>query len=420
MSGETNSRLPLTLSARTTIVIALAVGCLARILAVSYAFDWNAPPLFGDGITYVQFAGTLASTGVLASHHHPVGYPLFLGAVFASFGKSFALVRSIQIVAGLVTILATAAVARRLWGETASVISAWGMAVYPPLLYMTGRIMSETLFLCLLTVSLHLWLEWEARGGRNRSVWAGAFLALAFLFRSNLLPLAAFVPIWQMHRNRARARRPMEGVLLSLVVMVLILAAPGAYFLGTQGEFAPLPTNSGKTFIGANNPQANGGWVSIDQHPELVASLPPQTEMSEAAYSRALTSLGVRWIRDNPGDFLALLPRKLANAWVPGMQRSGVTDESSRAALVLTLSYGALSLLALAGVLTARRPRAPDGLMLGVLVVYTVVSLAFYGNPRLGLVCAPILIVYGAAFVARHLPDYWKTVSGADEHRRGA
>ncbi len=126
---------------------------------------------------------------------------------------------------------------------------------------------------------------------------------------------------------------------------------------------------------------------------------PPEVRRSPAAYSKAQQALGVKWIREHPGAFLRLLPKKFANAWIPRMQTSETTTPPRTASLVLMMVFGPLILAAIGGRILVR-PAQRDGLLLAVLATYTVMSLAFYGNPRIGLFCTPVLIVYASSLIA--------------------
>jgi hypothetical protein len=174
------------------------------------------------------------------------------------------------------------------------------------------------------------------------------------------------------------------------------------YFLATKGEFIPIATNAGQTFYGANNPLADGGWVQVEDHQELLSSIPAEVRKSPQAYSKAQNRLAMQWIRENPSTFLRLLPKKFANAWIPGLQKSETTSKSKGASLLLLLSFGLVMLGAIVG-RSRFRPMVRDGLLLAVPITYAVLSLIFYGNPRIGLFCAPVLIVYTSAWLASHL-----------------
>jgi 4-amino-4-deoxy-L-arabinose transferase-like glycosyltransferase len=300
------------------------------------------------------------------------------------------------------TIVVTSRIASLLYGSRLGLIAAWITALYPPLIFMTGRVMSETLFILLLVLSLQQFLlgDWEGRSWR--SVVAGGLFAVASLVRSNLMPMLAFVPLWLLRRPGADLGARLRAAALCMAAAIAILVLPGFYFLATTGQFIPSATNAGPTFYGANNPLADGGWVQVEDHPELLRSIPESVRRSAPAYSRAQFQLGLGWIRENPKAFLQLLPRKLGNAWVPGLQKSETTSGSRVALLVFILSAGPLLAAAIAGRALVR-PAQRDGILLAVPITYTLMSLAFYGNPRIGLFCAPVLIVYASSMLGRVL-----------------
>jgi hypothetical protein len=209
-----------------------------------------------------------------------------------------------------------------------------------------------------------------------------------------------FLPLWLLRRPSATLRARVVAATLCMAVAGTILLLPGLYFLATKGEFIPTATNAGQTFYGANNPLADGGWVEMEEHQEYLRSVPNEVRSSPAAYSRAQFQLGMQWIRENPGGFLRLLPKKFGNAWGPGFQSSQTTSGSRMASVVLMLATGFLLVGAIAG--RALVPVQRDGILLAVLVTYTVMSLAFYGNPRIGLFCSPILIVYASSLAQRY------------------
>jgi hypothetical protein len=267
-------------------------------------------------------------------------------------------------------------------------------ALYPPLAYMTGRIMSETLFITLLVVSLNQLMVADRDRSIRRSVLASALFGAASLVRSNLIAMLAIMPLWCLKRPGSGLRSRFLAAAACTSIAIAILMLPGLYFLWERGEFIALATNSGQTFYGANNSLADGGWVQVEDYPEMLASIPREVRRSPVAYSKAQQNLGVQWIKQHPGAFLKLLPKKFANAWIPGLQTSETT-KSKLAAGILAVSLGLLLVGAIAGRVLVR-PEVRDGMLLSVLAVYTAMSLVFYGNPRIGLFCAPVLIVYAA------------------------
>ena len=384
---------------------ALAAGLLARVLMITIQFHWTSVPNSSDDQTYVRFAHTVLETGGLPTHHFPVGYPLFVAPFLLLGDAAFPAIRLVHVLLGLLTVLVVSRIAGLLYGPRAALLAAWFTALYPPLVFMTGRIMSETLFATLLMLSMWHFLLSDRDESTSHAIWAGVFLALGSLARSNLVPMLPLIPLWILAKRGASLRQRFVRAVACMGVTVSLLMLPGLYFLATTSQFIPFATNAGQTFYGANNPLADGGWIEVNDHPELLSSIPPEVRASPAAFSKAQQHLGVVWIKEHPGDFLALLPKKFGNAWVPGFQTSETTSRSRVAALLLPVCLGLLLLGAIAG-RALFKPAARDGILLCVLATYTVMSLAFYGNPRIGLFCAPVLIVYAAASAAWLLERY--------------
>ncbi|HYP74533.1 MAG TPA: glycosyltransferase family 39 protein [Polyangiaceae bacterium] len=375
---------------------AVLAGLLARVGLITLLLHWTAVPSTSDDATYVRFARAFLETGRIATHHFPIGYPILL-APFLTLGSfAFPAIRIAHVALGLLTIVIVSRIASDLYGERAGLFAAWFTALYPPLVFMTGRVMSETLFIALLVLSLRQFVLSDRDESTKRSVWAGAWLAVGSLARSNLVAMLPLIPLWYLCKRGSSWKGRLTRACACVAIASAILILPGLYFLATTGKFLPLATNAGQTFYGANNPLADGGWVEVNDHPELLRSIPDEVRRSPAAFSKAQQQLGVTWIKEHPTDFLRLLPKKFGNAWVPGFQTSEATSRSKLAAVILPLSLGLLLLGAIAGRLLVK-PACRDGILLAVLATYTVMSLAFYGNPRIGLFCAPILIIYSGA-----------------------
>ena len=377
---------------------ALVLGLVARVCLTTALVPWSEVPTQWDDASYAQYALTTLKTGHLETHHFPVGFPLFV-ALCLKVGGSFAAVRIANVILGLVTVAIVSRMTDLCYGRVAGVVAAWLTALYPPLVFMTSRVMSETLFIALLMASLYWFLANTKTETLARGWVAGALFALASLVRSNLLLMLPFIPLWILWPLRSMNLSKLKLAIVSFTIAAAILAMPGFYFLFTKGEYLPLATNAGQTFYGANNPLADGGWVQVEDHQELLKSIPPEVRKSAQAYSKAQNHLATQWIRENPGKFLGLMPRKFANAWVPGFQKSVTTSSSRGSAALLALSFGAIIAFAIMGRIKVR-PRVRDGILLAVPATYTILSLIFYGNPRIGLFCAPVLIVYASGWLA--------------------
>jgi 4-amino-4-deoxy-L-arabinose transferase-like glycosyltransferase len=387
-------------SVRYGVGAAVVVALLVRIAITTALVTWNEVPWRWDDASYAEYALQILRTGRLDTHHFPVGYSLFVAFCLKLSGGSFAAVRIANVIIGSLSVIPVSKVAQSLYGRNTGIIAAWLFALYPPLAFMTTRIMSETLFIGLLMSSIYWFLRAEKSGLIRDFVVGAALFSFASIVRSNLLAMFAFIPFWQLRPNGIPLAKKVKPVFVGMIVAGAILLAPGTYFLLTKGQFIPLATNAGQTFYGANNPIADGGWVQVEDHPELLESIPHDVRKSPPAYSKAQSQLATRWILENPDKFIALLPKKFANAWIPGFQKSVTTSTSTLAAILLPLSYGLIILMGLIG-RSLVRPRLRDGILLAVLITYTLLSLIIYGNPRIGLFCAPVLIIYSACCITR-------------------
>ena len=135
------------------------------------------------------------------------------------------MVRVLQIVCGVLTVICIGRIAYSLYGRAVCVVAMWAMGLYPGLLYMTGRIMSETLFMFLLSLSLMLWLEWDRSRKYGWSLAAASVFGIACIVRSNLLLLTAWIPFWIMRGSPWV--RGLRASLLPSIVLAAIVLLPG-------------------------------------------------------------------------------------------------------------------------------------------------------------------------------------------------
>ncbi len=122
------------------------------------------------------------------------GYPLFMAAVYKLVDYEerdpFPAIRYFQLVFSLITIWFVYRIARRLGGEWAGLIAAAGMAVYPPFVWTTGAVLTETIAAMLLTAYMYWQLIAFERKDRKAALRAGLALGLTALVRPEFLIMA--------------------------------------------------------------------------------------------------------------------------------------------------------------------------------------------------------------------------------------
>jgi 4-amino-4-deoxy-L-arabinose transferase-like glycosyltransferase len=371
---------------------ALAVRLLFNVAVIG--LDVPTQDTFSDWKEYDSVGRSLAAGTGFTIHGmpyliHPPGYPLFLGALYLLFGHSYAAVKIVQSVLGALTCVLIFLIGERMFSARAGLAAAALATVYPHLVYYTGILMSETLFVFLSTAFLHALAVLRDELTPRRAALAGAVLGLACLTRPMLLFMPILLCMW-IWRESGSLRR-------ALAVTAAIGACAGFVILPwtvrnyvVTGAVVPIVATHWVTLYGANNPailnnpEAVGGWVD----PE-----PMSPEGYRAAYAAFLRDM----LLHHPLDLAALELHKLKRFWslFPKTQTPG------RDAVINLLSYGWLLPLFLAGMaLAARLPRKPWILYLWV-VYFCLLTLVMHGTTRYRLPVEPVILLFAAFTLER-------------------
>jgi 4-amino-4-deoxy-L-arabinose transferase-like glycosyltransferase len=126
----------------------------ARHLAAGDGYVFDPTVWYGsDGQRLFPGESQLSATALW-----PPGYPLALASVYRISGDSVMAGRLLNALCGAATILMIYAIARKLVGDTEAIFAAALMALFPASIYFTPLIMSETLFVFLLSSTLAFFL----------------------------------------------------------------------------------------------------------------------------------------------------------------------------------------------------------------------------------------------------------------------
>jgi hypothetical protein len=170
------------------------------------------------------------------------------------------------------------------------------------------------------------------------------------------------------------------------------------------GRTVLVATNGGSTFWGANNALVArpgprwGTWISTNFDGERkqreVLSLPNEADRDQREWS-----LGMQFLRENPGTIPVLLAGKLLrvlNPFPESANRLFVLGVAAGQAVLLPLSAAGL-VLALQGA-SVRRRLAP---VFAHLLALLGTVLVFYGSERFRTPCEPFMAVFAALAVDR-------------------
>jgi len=379
------------------------------------AYGPTAPPTaWGDDPHYDAIANQLVSQHQYVNTWFPPGYPLFLACIYAVFGRSWLIVRIIQAILGALTCVLTYRLGAKVFTEREGLLAAVLLAIYPGHAYMSWRIMGETLYILLLVfgVLLAIGLAEDPRPGRSTLL--GATIGSAQLVKSNLFVFPPLLIAWLAFAVRGR-RRQRASALAALIASFALVAfiTPIANFISPVGRAAALPGNAGHSFWWANNPLADGYYLFAEKETAGKAFIAEHglterlAQADDFEKDRLYRTLGLLWIRENPGPFVALCLKKLNNAF--GLFPRAVTFEGNPLAkAVHLLSYGLIAPFALAGIIVSRRRwRTCAPLYLGLLS-YVLMVVIFYGTPRFTIIVMPFLIIFASEAIWR-CADYLRS-----------
>jgi hypothetical protein len=392
--------------ARRQIAIAVMAGLALR-LAFGLLY-WVDKPLTHDEQEYLALAESIqqgrgfsystAAIGTTAQFGRAPGYPAFLAVIGAGTTTATSAPTSVKIVQallGALTIALLAVIALQAAGPRAGIVSAWLAAVYPPLVWISSYVFSESLY-SLLAIATARTLQSSLTDAKHpllRGTAAGILGGAAVLVRPAMLFFLPMALIWLLCRRASR-----HAVALA-VGSLLVIAPWTARNLRTYDRFVLVASEGGVTFWTGNHPLAKGEG-------DLAAN--PELKMAEIEFRRSHPGLTAEqleplYYRDALGHivsdpiwWMGLLARKLFFTVVPA--GPSYTLHSFRYRAASLASYVLLLPFAAAGAIRLwRNPQRPTALFL-LAAASGLVCIVFFPQERFRIpVIDPVLIVCAAA-----------------------
>jgi hypothetical protein len=402
-----------------------AIGAAGILLRVAYVLLVARDIELGaDATWYLLVAGsireglgfvdpeTLFTTGeTVATANFPPLYPAFLAAVQAVFGTSETVSQLAGAFVGTSTVVLTALLARRLAGDRAGLIAAALVAVSPMLIAGDGSMMSEVLYVPLVTAAVLLVLHAGTEGTWWSWAVLGVVVGLAALTRTEALVLLAFLVLPVAWWGRVPMRSRLLGIVATgLAVLVVVgpwmLRNRSAVGEATISNVSPATalagSNCDRTWSGASI----GSWEYECTRPEL------RTELGESEWSEQIRNDAIEHIGDNLGRLpLVLAARELRvwGLWDPTDLVERDAEETRTAWFQWIVRITAIATLpaGLAGIWMMREVGRQVVVLLGPVAMVATTALLSHGNPRFRTVAEPELLV-GCAVFALALWRRWR------------
>ncbi|MEN8150566.1 MAG: glycosyltransferase family 39 protein, partial [Planctomycetota bacterium] len=374
------------LTARYPWVLA-GIVLLGAVLRVAVYFDLQAAdPAFHepglDSGVFLRWAGEIAGGNVLGDRPfflNPL-YPYLLSPVVALFPDDPVLViRILQGLVGLGSVLLIATATRRFLGPVHALGAALIAATYPVTIFYEQQVMIVAVAVFLNALTLVCLGRLADRPTLLRAAVAGIPLGLAVLARPNVGLFALLLPIWLLRLGPTGGRVRFAAVrtaalFAGIVVVVLPVTARNAV---VGKDFVPVTTSMGINLWQCNNPEAweTGRMTSrevrfnprfVETDAIAVAERNAGRPLAPSEFSKYWQRRTLRTMGENPGTAAGYLVRKavyfLNGFEPPSSQYYEMRRTETSFLRFLPLSFWILSPLALAGailVLLRKRDALP-------------------------------------------------------------
>ncbi len=367
----------------------IVIGHTYRFKAVEDHFDfgWEMGRI-GRSLALGQgFANPfVASSGPTA--WEPPLYPFLVAGVFKLFGvyspASAIMLLAINSLFSALTCIPIFLIAKRCFGETVAIWSAWMWAVLPFIMYWCTRLVWETSLSALL-LTMIFWLTLSAEGKDGWKPWAlfGLLWGVVALTNTSLLSFLPASGLWIWHRRWKASKKSLGGVVLAAVIFIAGITPWIVRDYRVFGRFIFIRPNLGAELWLGNSPGADG-TCRVFLHPTQNAYQMRRYErLGELGYVDAQRRLALHWIRQDYGRFFWLSVRRFVYFW------AGIPKATSIPALApfqnsLFLASSVLALWGLGRTLRQRKPGAWLFFWLVLLcpaVYYLVFPLPRYRHP---------------------------------------
>lgn len=407
---------------------AALVFLLALAPRILMAVRLPAAILWPDGARYMLVADhLLAGTGFGSLGDNALSVPtqpVLLAGVRFVFDDSFLALRIFFAVIGAATCAAGYELARRLFGAVPGLLAGVGLALYPPLIYLSALFEYPQPFFMLLMALVFLAYDGFTRSGSIRTLLlCGLCLGLAILTVPTVL---LYVPLLLgclllAQRGRIWVYGPLIVLAISLPVAAWSVRNYAAYgtpiLVNKAGGFNFWMANSETYYdlgkIGVTPPCGRGyeqtsfcvQFRALHQHLKSLHPTPEQLILQEDA---ACWQNGLSFLRADLGRSAALTLRKFLLYWspFPDAVHSGGSYEGRAASWVAALSYLPVLVLGVIGLVLSRRHWRALLPVYGYFAVFMSAYSLFMPTTRYRLPLDFFLIIFSAYTLGRLIsPD---------------
>lgn len=213
-----------------------------------------------------------------------------------------------------------------LLGRQVAIISAMIYAFYGTLIFYESMFLIPVLFLFLTVWGIYRFIIYKDSMSIKSWAITGLILGLAVISRPNILLVIPFLLIWLVwfndNKEQLLSRLKLPLVLVAGVLIPILPVTIKNYI--TSGDFILVSSQGGINLYLGNNPRATGlamtmpevqlnlsiGWNKFTTATTAAAERETGTTLSPGEASSFWSKKALKWMYDNPTDFLSLLWKK--------------------------------------------------------------------------------------------------------------
>jgi len=375
--------------------VVLAIFLVALLLRLSYVIITNIEPISDARVYDITAQNLVAGKGYyneygLRAYRAP-GYPLFLSAIFLSFGINNLPVQIIQAIIGSLTCIIWYLIGKELNNPKGGIITALLISFYLPLIRYCELLLSETLFIFLLSLAFFGILRSLKQSSFLLNITIGILLSISMLVRPIIALFLLFVLIFvSLVSFEKKANRIKDVAVIAFSIIIVVSPWTIRNYVVFK-KFVPLTTNGGINFYIGNNSNATGTYYIPENWSKTFYGL-SETERNQKGYEE-----GSKFIRQNPYRFLKLFVKKELLFWSYPIGIRNVLNFSLP--LYLVISFGGL-----VGMILSLRQWRKFFLLYAFICYYLLMHGIFFTAQRFRLPVMPVLALF-AGITINHLLD---------------
>ena len=332
----------------------------------------------------------------------PPLYPYLIAGVFRLFGtysqaSAFVLLTFSSLSSAL-TCIPIFRIAKRCFGETVAVWSAWTWALLPYTMFWATKVVWETSLSALLVAGIFLLaLEMEDNDGLGPWVQFGMLWGIAALNSTVLLSFLPASGLWAWYRRAKRGKASLGAVVLASIIFCALVTPWIVRNYKTFDKFIFVRDNFGAELRLGNGPWADGTWMHYLHPTQSVYAMRRYREMGELAYIEMRKQQAMEFIKEDLERFVWLDFKRFVYFW------AGVPRIAKIWWLAQTKNSGFLasSVLMFWGLGRALRKRKPGAwLFFWLILCYPAIYYFVFPYPRYRHPIEPMIVILGVFLIS--------------------